>query len=224
MSASSASVGAVSDGTSSLHPSVLPAERRGQRGADQIVRGVPRSGQRSQALPHVAARPARDADAQDPAKAFSWYVYTQTRTHVSKTQICWCTSSLAWLWWRSHEAASQLTDPEHSVHPRTHPLFIFHCGPVTERSDLHKEALELPQQFIDSSPQLDTRNDLDLRNAALHEATSEYLNVHFGNSSYFQTSQRLYCFSDKSLPRKVELGQQQRLLSGLYVLKNKLST
>lgn len=81
MSLLSAFVGAVSGGASSLHPPVLSAERSGQRGADQIFRGVSRSGERSQALPHAASRTARDADAEDPPQTFCRYV----RTH--KAQI-----------------------------------------------------------------------------------------------------------------------------------------
>lgn len=62
-------VRAVGGGASPLHPPVLPAERCGQRGADQVVGGVPRSGERGQALPHAAPRAARDADDQDSAAA-----------------------------------------------------------------------------------------------------------------------------------------------------------
>lgn len=72
LSVSSDFVRSAGGGASSLHPPVLPAERGGQRGVDQIVGGVSRPGQRGQALSHAAARTARDADAQDPAAALCW--------------------------------------------------------------------------------------------------------------------------------------------------------
>lgn len=69
-----ACVRAVGGCTASVHPSQLPAERGGQRGADQIFRGLQGPGERSQALPHAATRPPRDADAQNSPATVCRYI------------------------------------------------------------------------------------------------------------------------------------------------------
>ena len=74
-------------GASALHPPQLPAECGGQRGAHQVLRGLPRPGQRGQALPHAAARAPGDADATHQAPAVCrWAARPPVAAHSDRAE------------------------------------------------------------------------------------------------------------------------------------------
>lgn len=136
LSVPAAFVGAVSDGASSLHPPVLPAECCGQRGADQIVWGVSGPGERSQALPHAASRTARNADAQDQAETFCWYARKDTdKSMCSVFGLGDLTNEFAGAWSATHQCNWPRTHEHLSIH--TEPFTtVFYWNKVTQRSGL----------------------------------------------------------------------------------------
>lgn len=159
----SESVGAAGSSASPLHPPILPAERGGQRGADQVVGGVSRSGQRGQAISHAAPRTTRDADNQDPTEALCWYKQITHKQRYTYVHYLWLESKVAVI----RSATHQCTWPRtHWQDPCTHPhTYIVHILLQQDDREVRPPQgdLDMPQNCIDFSPELES-NDLVLHN------------------------------------------------------------